>query len=320
MRRIREVAPGALAYVTTYPNPLSAPSCPAIGMDEGESRFLTHVFLPRLNDEIKLAAGLEGFEVIDLFDVFEHSGLCAEGPHRNGPAMNPWRFQNIDRLVAGPDDYLRGSMHPTAAGHALIAKKVEATVRHDLQRQRVPPSEPPSPPGSPSAADVPGSPPPTGAPPTGPPPIDVPPPEGPWTLRTNPCVRKAQRNENVVRPDGPLRVTGAKPGSPVCVAGFAQPFTRGTADTEGTFVVTTPRAVSGIGGRREAIYQRPDGTWVWRIEWAKPGTPDSGLSAFQAWLWRPWQLSLVALIAIVLVIAALVEHLVRKALNAMLDG
>ena len=132
MRQVRTVAPNARRYVTTYPNPLSAASCDAIGMDESESRFLSEIFLPRLNDEIKLAASLEGFRVVDLFDVFRGAGLCARGPDRHGPAVNAWRFQDIDALTLNPNDLLRGSMHPTGAGHARIARRVEAAVRAGL--------------------------------------------------------------------------------------------------------------------------------------------------------------------------------------------
>ena len=115
-------------------------------------------------------------------------------------------------------------------------------------------------------------------------------------------------------------MTGARPGSAVCVAGFVEGFRRYEVGSDGTFTISTGSAVAGLGGRREAIYQAADGIWVWRIEWVAHGTPESGLNAFQAWLWEPWQLTLAAILGAVVAVAVLVELAVRKALHVVVAG
>jgi lysophospholipase L1-like esterase len=326
MRQARELAPHARYYVTTYPNPVSAGECPKVGLDKAETRFISHTFLPQLNGEIALAANLAGFEVIDLYDVFDGKGLCADGPDDDGLAMNGWHKQKIDHWIGSPNQLLHGSFHPTPSGHALIAAKVEAVLRSDLLKD--PPNiEPSGPDGCALPGDAPGGGPtsgPPGGPPDGPPEgspetggptadpdttsppdcptttppglptPDVPFPVGPWPLRDNPCSPEAQRNDNVQRPPGPLRVTGARPGSTLCFAGYADDFHIGVADAAGTFTVPTADAVSGLGGRREAIFQTSRGVWVWRIEWSPPSAPPSKLNLFDAWLGLrdgPWQMA-----------------------------
>lgn len=312
MHEARAVAPHARYYVTTYPNPISASRCADVGMSKPETAFLTEDFLPQLNDEIKLAAAIEGFEVIDLTRVFAKDGLCAHGQHHaNGRAMNAWHVQRIDNFKASINDLLRGSLHPTPFGHQLIAKEVLATITPELLKPapNVPAQTAPCadgsdlpPPGGPSSGppgaptELPPAPP--SAPPTqkapdcqrlqfppGPPPRNVPVPEGPWELRANPCTKVAQRQENLERPQGPVTVFGAKPGTTVCYAGYDDDFKTGQVASAGTFKAPRDTSnVSGLGGRREVIYQLPDGNWVWRIENASPDAPPSTLNVFDAWL------------------------------------
>jgi lysophospholipase L1-like esterase len=305
MRRIAEIAPGARRYVTTYPNPLSARECTGIGLDAGEVRFIREVFLPQLNAEIELAAAAKGFTVIHLFDAFAGQGLCADGPESHGPAMNSWRFQRIGAPIAGPNQLLRGSMHPTEAGHQLLGARVEAQIRRDLEGGAPPPDAPP-----------PDAPPPD-EPPPGLPPPDLPVPEGPWELRDNLCAERAEVNENVTRPDGPLEIRDARPGSDVCTAEYSQPFEVGTVAADGTYRRETAPPVSGYGGRREAIYRRQDGRWVWRIEWPDPDAPQSTLGPFEAWLGPFWWLK-VATALLLLVALAYVVDLVATAVWAAL--
>ena len=248
MQQIRAAAPHARYYITTYPNPLSAERCDAIGMDEAETRFLTDVFLPRLNGEIELAAAFEQFTVIPLFDVFAYAGLCARDQQHHGPAMNAWRFQKTDGFTLLPNSLLRGSMHPTEAGHRLIAARVEAVVRDDLAR-------PPAP--------LPPGPPPGMGGPEGLPPIDIPPPGADYDVRANRCTTHPERARFEERPEGALRVTDARPSSTACVAAaYLQRFEKHSVDADGTLVVETAEPVSDPGGRREALYQDADGAWV----------------------------------------------------------
>jgi len=148
----RSTAPHARYYMTTYPNPFSAESCPALGMDETEVTFIRDVFLGNLNSWISYVAGVEGFEVIDLTDVFAGEGLCAHGD-THGAAMNPWKDQRNKGLALNPKAWMQGSVHPTARGHELIADAVERQVRAglagpapNLEPQDVMGPVPPSPP------------------------------------------------------------------------------------------------------------------------------------------------------------------------------
>jgi lysophospholipase L1-like esterase len=136
MRQIRSIAPAARYYVTTYPNPISAPSCPQLDLSRSEVSFITTEFLPALNAGIEFAAAAEGFEAVPLEDAFKGRGLCAKGDEASGEAMNGWRAQRVRPLYPGlnPQIPLRGSVHPTAEGHQLIAEQVEKQVRAGLTR------------------------------------------------------------------------------------------------------------------------------------------------------------------------------------------
>ncbi len=136
MGQIRSIAPTARYYVTTYPDPISAPSCPQLDLTATEVDFITTDFLPALNADIEFAAAAEGFEVVDLQDAFKGRGLCAKSDQASGDAMNVWRAQRTRPRFPGFNVQmpLRGSIHPTAMGHRLIAARVEEQVRAGLER------------------------------------------------------------------------------------------------------------------------------------------------------------------------------------------
>ena len=133
--------------------------------------------------------------------------------------------------------------------------------------------------------------------------------------RDNPCAPLAQHNENGPRPAGPLNVTGAEPGSPVCAAEYAQPFKADVIGSDGSYSVTTSPAVADLGGRRELIYRRPDGDWVWRIEWPDATAPESGLGPLRAWLGPWWWLNLMAVAFALFLVAIGVERLLAFAVG-----
>lgn len=181
------VKPEALVYVLTYPELFDAGECPDVGMDPSEVAFLTETFIPRLNEQITFAAMMEGVDTISLADVFRGQGLCARGPDRHGGAINGFRWQRTGRLVNRPSEWLRGSMHPTEFGHALVARKVVEQIRADLlSPTNAPrPFDHSLPPGW-DAGDAPPGPPPFGA-------SEFGVPLGPWELQPNPCSSVAQR-------------------------------------------------------------------------------------------------------------------------------
>lgn len=355
----RRTAPEARYYITTYPNPFSAETCPALGMNRAEVAFVRDVFLVKLNRWIDFVARIEGFEVIDLTDAFEGEGLCAHGDE-HGSAMNAWRPQRNAEPSLAPKPWLQGSVHPTADGHELIAQIVEREVRADLAEPApnvvpddtvgaVPPGPPPDefslvlgsfcvtaassspceipgeipavpvetlqdgpgqppvpgpgepipPPGSPEGppappgaatpgADLTEQPPPPpdpgtadGDPPT-PPPLFS-------TMEPNECTAEAPFANFVLRPDGPLTVTAAVPGSKLCYRVSTGAWLVAAADERGELSIDTRPAVSGVGGSRQVVYESSvAGDWVWRYESPGPTTPDSDFNFLEAWIGSKW--------------------------------
>ncbi len=166
MDQIRTIAPHARYYVTTYPMPTAATSCHRDGLSEAEVNFLRDVFLPAVNRVIEFAGLAEGFELVDLTDALQDRGLCTGDDGTNGDAINGWLGQLNDDFTLDPNQLLRGSFHPTAAGHALMEQILEAQVREGLSRPA---------PNVPAQDECPGIPPGVpGGPPT--PPPNLPPP------------------------------------------------------------------------------------------------------------------------------------------------
>lgn len=164
-------AQGALIYTTTYPDPLSARECPALGLDAGETSFIRDYFMPRLNGDIHFTASSLGIGVIDVEPYLRPGGLCADGPDSHGPYINGWRWRRpsgAGLFPGSPDMYLTGTLHQTAAGHKVVADVVENRLRHDLASPPLDTSPP---------LDEPPNVPPAGPPEGGPP--DQPPPSGP---------------------------------------------------------------------------------------------------------------------------------------------
>lgn len=329
---VRSIAPNALIFATTYPDPLSAPSCAHTGLDTAETRFISEYFLSRLNSEVLLAAGTAGISAIDLSDAFEGQGLCARGDD-DGPAMNGFTFQRTASLpplsnLSSIASTMQGSMHPTAAGHDLFADVVAhalefeiAYLARDVDENGTsvpsdgpppdgPPSEPPSlpPPGPPPGGDLPSE----GGPlkwPDSLPPI-IPPvtPDGKWFMRDNPCSVEGDVYAIEPRVDEERSVVGAAPGSMVCVAEFAQEFRVSTVEADGSFVIepSDRPTVAGLGGRRDVIYLRADGEWVLLAEVAPPGAPVAQLSEAEAWLGSAPQAIWILFGAAIILVALLV--------------
>lgn len=316
----RKIAPEAAMYTTTYPDPLSVESCDHVGLDEAETEFLTNYFLTRLNSEVNLAANLSRVRVIDLFDAFDGTGLCAGGPDRDGPAMNGFKWQKTAGIFHKPADVvsiMQGSMHPTEAGHRIIADIVGRRIMQDLEVKHSGPPQSPVQVG-PEEADLPpfglpdGLPLPPDAPPgprdgpTGPPPDPVGTPNGLWTMRDNDCATQGSTFQIVDRVQGDVMFTDVLPGTRVCSAEFAQPFKTTIAPAAGAVVIqeSSTEVVSGLGGRRDTIYHRTDGNWVLSVEMPPPGTPEPGMTEIEAWLGvnaRGWGIAIAVSVVLILV-------------------
>ncbi len=285
-QEVRAIAPNALIYAVKYPNPFGAAECASIGIDSSEARFLRKTFIPRLNEQIHLAAILMGIREIDLFDVFGTQGLCgSDSPN----AMNGFRWQRTSAIFSTPDQLLRGSMHPTAAGHVLMANVIAERIVADVVN--------PGPPEGPPQGFVPGIP--MGCPP-GFDDCQMPPtlppfeameisgvPTGPWDMAANPnpCTTVATQRMMEVGRGTRTKVADALPESRVCFQTYKGEWQVASASGDGTVDVNFGfRQTGGIGGARHILYQRRDGEWVWFTEFPPPWANVSTLGPFEAWL------------------------------------
>lgn len=285
-QEVRAITPDALIYVVKYPNPFGSTRCDDINLDEQETRFLRDVFIPRLNQQIAMAAIGVGLREIDLTDAFGSQGLCGA---TQPLAMNGFRWQRTSARLSLPDHLLRGSMHPTSEGHALIASRIAERIVADVQH--------PGPPIDWNQGYVPGIP--MGCPPgitdcgpMPPPPFqpsfgDVPLPTGPKRLEENPnpCTNEAPVTTIASGSGARTELTGVLPGSRVCYQSFKGNWQTMTAGSDGTVVVDfKERQVAGIGGFRHVLYQQQNGEWVWLTELPPLGAQASILTPFEAWL------------------------------------
>jgi lysophospholipase L1-like esterase len=304
-QEVRAIAPDALIYAVRYPNPFGAAECRSLGVDAAEVRFLRERFLPRLNEQIHLAAIMMGVREIDLFDVFGAQGLCGTA---SPAAMNGFHWQQTSKPLSMPLDLLRGSMHPTAAGHALMARAIAERIVSDIVH--------PEPPDGWMQGYIPGAP--MGCPPDLPeckqpptlPPFevtlaDIGVPVGPWDMQSNPnpCTGLATQRNITVGNGRRTVLEHVLPHSQVCLQTYAAEWQITTADAEGTVTVDFgTRQPAGVSGLRHVLYQRRDGEWVWHTESPPAGAKLSTLEPFEAWLGfsRWWLLTAFPLIVIVI--------------------
>jgi lysophospholipase L1-like esterase len=288
LREIRATAPHARILVMTYPSPLAAQQmeCASVGLSESEIGFVAR-FVDTLKRHIDQAAIEAGAEPIDLTGAFDGFGLCSDS---TTPAINGWHPQKPTAMsVSTLDavDVVRGSFHPTAYGHRLMAERILA----HLDTFRPTPGE--APPIPPTA---------TGAPPdeTG----------SPWSrygLPPNDCTPAVNGKESVESDDQSLDVRGAWPGTTLCYRIGNDRFSHALVDVDGTVQLEFSRSpVLGESGRRQIIYQRADGGW-WLLEVnSSMSAPPPEVNIISAWFGGMPQLVFVgACLALTLVGAGL---------------
>jgi hypothetical protein len=103
------------------------------------------------------------------------------------------------------------------------------------------------------------------------------------------CSTSGTRFNVIDRRGGSLLITDAAPNSRACVANFAEQFHPVEVNADGTVVVpeSSDPVFSGLGGRRDTVYQAQDGEWVLLVEVPPPGTPEAALDPLQSWLGSP---------------------------------
>ncbi|MCP3997703.1 MAG: SGNH/GDSL hydrolase family protein [bacterium] len=121
------VAPRTQVLVATYPAPIAAEPCGALGerLSIPEVRWVLDRFLPRLNQLIRFQADMHGFDVVEMEPIFEGIRLCEV--EYAAAAVNAFTLQRLDELSLSslaPDVLVKGSFHPNARGHDRMASKV----------------------------------------------------------------------------------------------------------------------------------------------------------------------------------------------------
>ncbi|MDT0168452.1 SGNH/GDSL hydrolase family protein [Pseudarthrobacter sp. BRE9] len=244
LHEIRATAPRARILVMTYPSPLAAQQmeCASIGLSESEIGFVAR-FVDTLKRHIDQAAIEAGAESIDLTGAFDGFGLCSDS---TTPAINGWHPQKPAVMTLDPVDVVRGSFHPTAYGHRLMAERILA----HLDTFRPTPGEvPPIPPTA-----------------TGVPPDETGSPWSRYGLPPNDCTPAVNGKESLESDDPSLDLRGAWPGTTLCYRIGNDRFSRAVVDVDGTVQLEFSRPpVLGESGRRQIIYQRADGGW-WLLE------------------------------------------------------
>ena len=281
--QVRATAPQAHVFATTYPMPFAADvtSCPQLRIDTGEVTFLRE-FVTRLNEEIALAATASDVTTIDLSHALDGGGLCR--PPGSEELLHGWSWRKPARLTPDPVDPVRGSFHPSEAGHRVIADVVLRTFAQP------PPPAPEPPPGMPTV------------PPTRPPdvPPDYTPPVGPFPLSPNPCATEAAVQEVVELAGGPDHLSGGLPGSPVCFRTYVEAWHTARLDARGNITIPFEgRAVGGLGGYRTVVYQQASGAWVVRVLLPSLSAAPSDLNMARAWVTgAPWGRPVIGLAAL----------------------
>ena len=124
---VRKVAPNAEVVALTYPIPIFREACGSIRLDQDETDLIIDDFIPRLNEQISLAAAAERIRLVDLSEVFAGHRLCQ--PDRPGGeqpeiAMNAYQVRPVRGLTWKFSTWFHGSFYPSEFGHEIIAERL----------------------------------------------------------------------------------------------------------------------------------------------------------------------------------------------------
>jgi lysophospholipase L1-like esterase len=124
---IRLAVPSSRVIVVPYPNPIAPTACESTTLTAAEHQFL-HRFTDALNALIDIAADEANVEVVSsVAGVFQRTGtrLCdgdSASTSVNWLELRSISGSTLDLLT--PSKLIHNSLHPTPAGHALIANEL----------------------------------------------------------------------------------------------------------------------------------------------------------------------------------------------------
>jgi len=155
----------ANTFITEYPDPLTdlpdpktniAPYCDAVlddilwpfRIEKQEVTWARDTVLAGLNQAVWDAAGLHGWQYVDGIDeAYYGHGYCVGDPDKPHPGRFI-RTATESAQIQGPDDKGKtpGTLHPTAAGHAVYSARIVDGVQPALAAfpvdDRIPPAAP----------------------------------------------------------------------------------------------------------------------------------------------------------------------------------
>ena len=249
---VRKAARGAPVFAMTYPNPLGPLACNDIQLTTREVDFLRDVFIPRLNDDVELAASVADIRVIDLEDAFAGKRICER---RLGEAavnfigLGRTRGEAVTLSLKGLGGLAHRTFHPNELGHQLLAAKVEPFVKA-ARDGTLPAMPPPAPTGITPPPFV---------------PPEVGPPTGPYPFPSGTACRGEQIAITTLMSVPPgtreLRLDDVKPGSTVCFRDYGGKWRVRTPGVDNSVVVPIRVRSAGIASVNEILAQTAAGVW-----------------------------------------------------------
>jgi lysophospholipase L1-like esterase len=222
----------ARVFVMGYPNPFGPNYCTASELTNGDWKYVTTTFIPKLDAAVQEAATKIGVTYIPMLDAFKGFALC----------QLPVGEAALNTISYLSNEPRHDSFHPNAVGQLLFADRIAEVLRSN--GFDVPPPE------VPVATSV------TTTPTATLPPIAKP----PSTLDTSPCHagKPAATLYPVSAADlAHITVTGAVAHTLVCFRADGGAWRRTTSDATGTVVITTPAKKTV-----EVVFQDLPKTWL----------------------------------------------------------
>ncbi len=129
---IRTALPGVPVVVVPYPRLITSTGCKESVLVDDEHAFISE-FLAVLNDRVRVSAANAGVHYLgDNLFSFRGAGICESEAQSamNVANVNPTDGELVDRIT--PTNWLHGSLHPTPAGHELVARLLDDYLPDDL--------------------------------------------------------------------------------------------------------------------------------------------------------------------------------------------
>ena len=297
---VRKVAPNAGVVALTYPIPIFREACGSTRLDQDETDLIIDDFIPRLNEQISLAAAAERIRLVDLSEVFAGHRLCQ--PDRPGGeqpeiAMNAYQVRPVRGLTWKFSTWFHGSFYPSEFGHEIIAERL---VR-ELDRLITAPDQF-GPPDPPTAAAIQR-------------PVFLASPPGRRLFETDSaCGSRSMESVTIARPIQSFVVLETVDrASTVCVRASGAGWVSSETTSGANVRVSLPaHGMDGFAGWHEILY-RTNGTWVRVVVVAPGGTNTAALPLARAWAW-PWLVTAASIVAQPVIYVTLVAFLIGGSL------